>query len=144
MPVGSFSAEAPGAAEQQQENANADSRVGSHAKNPAAEIDPITTRHILMLLKQENEEAGSGLLLRLFLVSGAGEDRQARILREPQIADGQFTKNKNRAARRFDGTGVRARGTQAGGRRIGFSFSRVCHKSIAPRGSTGSELLSVL
>jgi len=79
------------------------------------------------------------MLLRLFLEPGAGEDWEARILRESRIGDGEFTENENRAARRFDGTGMRAGGTQAGGRRSRSSFGRVCHKSSAPRSSTGNE-----
>jgi len=83
---------------------------------------------------------GRRLLLWLFLVPGAGEDWEARILWEPRVSDGEFTEKENRAARRLDGAGMRAGSAEAGGRGIGFSFSGVCHKSTAPRGSTGSEL----
>jgi hypothetical protein len=65
--------------------------------------------------------------LQLFLVTGAGEDREARIFEETRIGEGEFAEDENGAVGGFDGAGMDAGSAEASVRWMGHCFGRICH-----------------
>jgi len=79
----------------------------------------ITYHKVTVPHMENNTTAFERQALLLFLETVAGKHRQAGILSEARVREGEFAEIEDRALRRFDTAGMYTNSTQA---RLGLSF----------------------